>query len=106
MGCPNDGAGWDMQPVNVETISEDFSRQDAADGRGETHCLIDDSSEVVARVEGGTGADFFDVRERCTDFTCDSVEFVLVVNEVEERAGECGGCRIGPSNDEQIAFTP
>ena len=92
---PDYGALGDMVAVDKEAAGEDFAREDAADGGGDSQCLVEDGAEVGAGGDAGAYADVFDAGEGGADFVVEGGEGFGVVEEVEESGcdgiGHCVG---------------
>lgn len=93
VGDTDDDALWDDMAVNGDAAREDFARDDATDGGGETHGLVDAGSEVGARGKGLALDNFLDIIELATDLLDDLAKCMLVADKIEQGSGHSSrGC--------------
>lgn len=95
-GDANVNAGRVGGSVHDDAAGEDLAWQDSADAGGHAQRLVDARAQILAFGQLGTAADLLDVVEARSDLRLQLLQAGLVVEEIEDGAGDDGGGGIGP----------
>lgn len=99
VGSADHGAGGDEVAFDGDAAREDFTGENAADGGGHAHGLVDAGAEVGAGAQDGTVDDLLDVDELAADFLSHLGQGGGVADEVEQSSGHGGGSGVGSGDD-------
>lgn len=105
VGGADDGAGGDEVAFDGDAAGEDFTGENAADGGGHTHSLVDAGAEVGAGAQDRAVDDLLNVDELAADFLGHLGQSGGVADEVKQSSGHCGGSGVGSGNDTEACVS-
>ena len=102
----DDGALGYVFAVDGDSTWQNLARQQAADGRGETHGFVDAGTEVGAGLQGGALVDIFYRRKLGADLGGHAGKSGRVADEIEQGGGHGGRGGVGPGDDQEVGLAP